>query len=120
MKKHIVLSSFLFLVFLGVSASRSSAQEITGGYGPIPIKSRMVNNIAYFAVNTKNKRSAKKVTLAKVLEAESQVVAGMNYKICMRVRDRRGRVSTVTAIVYRDLRGRQSLTSWELGSCETN
>ena len=48
---------------------------------------------------------------------EIQVVAGLNYRICMRVREGRRAVRTATAVVYRDLRKRMSLTRWKNGAC---
>ena len=52
------------------------------------------------------------VHLLSIREATQQVVAGMNYRLWLRVSEsRRGRTANV--LIYRDLSGHHSLTSWD-------
>lgn len=110
----------LFALVLGIMASNSGvhAQDgpIVGGYGKISVKSAEAQSSAKFAVSARARRTGKRIVLWKVLMAEQQVVAGMNYKVCMRVFVS-GKARTVTAVVYKNLRQKLSLTSWSAGGC---
>jgi hypothetical protein len=59
-----------------------------------------------------------RVTLVKILKAEQQVVAGMNYRLCMTVKNQRGLRRTVTAVVYETPNGFMRSTSWSTGGCK--
>jgi len=108
----------LFALVLGIMAFTSGvyAQDvpIAGGYGKISAKSAEAQGSAKFAVSARARRTGKRIVLWKVLNAEQQVVAGMNYKVCMRVFEN-GKARTVTAVVYKNLRNKRSLTSWSNG-----
>ncbi|MBL8180063.1 MAG: hypothetical protein JNL64_00450 [Blastocatellia bacterium] len=120
MKKHVLFCSVLFVLVLGIFASESrvSAQDdIAGGYGDTSVRDKNVRKAAAFAVNQQSKRVRPDYRLISIRKAEIQVVAGLNYRICMNVRNDRGRVSTVTAVVYKSLKNRMSLTRWRAGGC---
>ena len=109
-------------MIFGVSAANTKVaaqtdEPITGGYGTASVTDKEVRKAAAFAVTTRAKRTGKAVTLVSIRKAEIQVVAGLNYRICMRVREGRRAVRTATAVVYRDLRKRMSLTRWKNGAC---
>jgi cystatin-C len=73
-------SLVLFLLVLLVSIARN--QAIPGGYTPIKdINDPYVIEIARFAVNEYNKREGAKLEFNKVIKGESQVVAGVNYRL---------------------------------------
>lgn len=119
MKKINRLAIFGILV-LGVFAFSSGvrAQEhpFVGGYGSISAKSAEAQSAAKFAVSVRARRTGKRIVLWKVLKAEQQVVAGMNYRVCMRVFEN-GKARTVTAVVYKNLHRKWSLTSWRVRGC---
>ncbi len=120
LKKKIIFCSFAFLFAFGLhaSGSRVSAQEpVVGGYGDTSIRDRDVRKAANFAVKQRSANVRGNFTLISIRKAEVQVVAGLNYRICMRVRDGRGRISTVTTVVYKNLKKRMSLTRWKAGGC---
>lgn len=121
-KKQILYYSFAIVLLIGVyaSASRVAAQDgqITGGYGDASVTDKDVKSAAVFAVKTRAARTHKKLTLVSIQKAEMQVVAGLNYRICMRIKDARGRRSTVTAVVYKNLQNRKSLSRWKSGGCQ--
>lgn len=118
--KKINRLAFLAVLGFGVLAFSSSAfaqdEPIVGGYGKISAKSAEAQSGAKFAVSTRARRTGKRIVLWKVLRAEQQVVAGMNYKVCMRVFEN-GKARTVTAVVYKNLKNKRSLTSWTTGGC---
>jgi hypothetical protein len=119
MKKINTLAFFGILV-IGVLAFNStvSAQDgpIVGGYSSISPRSAEAQSAAKFAVAARARRTGKRIVLWKVVRAEQQVVAGMNYRVCMRVFEN-GKARTVTAVVYKNLRRKWSLTSWTRGGC---
>jgi len=71
-----------------------------------------VTAAAAFAVRERARQTRRRVTLVSIVSAESQVVAGTNYRLVMNVREA-GEVGSVTAVVFQSLRRRMSLTSWE-------
>lgn len=121
MKKQILYYSFAIIFIIGVyaGATHVAAQDgqIAGGYGDASITDKDVKSAAAYAIRTRVSRTHKKLTLVKIQKAEMQVVAGLNYRICMRVKDSRGRRSTVTAVVYKNLQNRKSLSRWKTGGC---
>jgi hypothetical protein len=111
--KRVLLTVLAFLI-LGASAPAARAQErpIAGGYSGRPTNDRGVAAAAAFAVRERGRQTRRRVTLLSIESAETQVVAGMNYRLVMRVREGR-EVGFVTVVVFQNLRRRLSLTSWE-------
>lgn len=89
---------------------------IAGGYTEASTSEREVVSAANFAVRSQRRKQGGRLTLVSIERAETQVVAGVNYRLCLRVR-RRGRPQEVVAVVYRDLQRRYSLTSWGAERC---
>ena len=87
-----------------------------GAYTEASTADREVVSAANFAVSRLRRKRGGRVSLVSIERAETQVVAGVNYRLCLRVR-RRGRAQEVVAVVYRDLRQRYSLTSWKVERC---
>lgn len=119
MKKHIIFCSFVALFLFGIFAaeSRVSAQEMTGGYGDASVLDKDVRKAANVAIASRSRSPGKTLTLVKIVKAEVQVVAGLNYRVCMTVREGSKRAKTVTAVVYKDLKNRRSLSRWKTGGC---
>lgn len=92
----------------------STAQDapIAGGYSERATNDRGVAAASAFAVRERGRRTRRRVTLLEVRHAETQVVAGLNYRLRLTVREG-GKERDVTAVVYQNLRQRLSLTSWE-------
>ncbi len=92
--------------------SPSFAQE--GGWRKARTNDPAVVAAARFAVKAQPKEA--KVFLRRVTAARSQLVAGMNYEVTLLVIDRSGGkpvARTAVAVVYEDLDGNRSLTSWK-------
>jgi Aspartic acid proteinase inhibitor/Sporulation and spore germination len=104
----------LALLIPGAGAPTSSAQEqpIAGGYSRRPTNDRSVTAAAAFAVRERGRQTRRRVTLLSIVSAEAQVVAGMNYRMVLNVREG-GEETHVTAVVFQNLRRGLSLTSWE-------
>ncbi len=100
-----------------MSAQVADAQQIVGGYSGISISDTDTISIAKAAVKMKNALpDSKKVKLLTVTKAESQVVAGQNFKLCLSVKQA-SRKMRVQAVVYRDLSGKLLLTEWTPKGC---
>jgi Aspartic acid proteinase inhibitor len=107
-----VSALFLGILVFGTSA-RAQDDPIVGGYGEMSVKSAEALRNARFAVSARARKTGQKIDFVKLVKAEQQVVAGMNFKLRMRVRVK-GKVKTVTAVVYQNLRNKKSLTSWRI------
>lgn len=119
MKKHIIFCSFVALFVFGVFAaeSRVSAQDITGGYGDASVTDKEVKAAAAFAVRARSSSTRKNLRLVRILKAEVQVVAGLNYRVCLLVREGNRRSKSITAVIYKNLKNRRSLSRWKTGGC---
>lgn len=115
MRKLYVPMFLLVFCFMAFAASNVSAQMV-GNYRPVSKNDPQVKAAARYAVAAEARRSRHAITLLSIDKAEQQVVSGMNYRVCLRVRDNR-RVRRATAVVYRHWSGKRSLTSWDWGTC---
>lgn len=68
---------------------------------------------ARFAVRAEGRRRGTRMSLVSVERAETQLVAGTNYRMRLRV-NVAGRVRSVDATIYENLRRRFALTRWEV------
>lgn len=89
---------------------------MVGNYRPVSKNDPQVKAAANYTVRAEARRIRHVITLLSVNKAEQQVVAGMNYRVCLKVRDNR-RTRWATAVVYRHWNGKRSLTSWDWGAC---
>jgi hypothetical protein len=90
----------------------------TGGYKEVSRDDAEVEAAANFAVAERGRKQETSFTLVSIERAESQVVAGINYRLCLKVStESDDEPQDVRVIVYRNLRKEYSLTSWEEESC---
>ena len=99
------------------SASLALAQEgaIAGGYSETSSAEPEVIAAARFAVRARARRTGSGVTLLSIERAEVQVVAGLNYRLNLRVKVNH-QAENVTTVVYKNLRQKYSLSSWKVES----
>jgi hypothetical protein len=112
--KHVLLAAVAFVILWAAAPLPASAQDapMTGGYSERSTRDRGVAAAAAFAVRERGRRTGRRLTLVAVRRAETQVVAGLNYRLLLSVREGRA-ARDVTAVVYENLRRRLSLESWE-------
>ena len=91
---------------------------IAGGWQPAAID-ESVQEIARFALAERQLQEAKPLRLLSVREASRQVVAGLNYRLRLRVK-RGGRDREASATVYQDLQGQRRLIAWEWQPCRSS
>jgi hypothetical protein len=111
-KSLLAASAAALLCAVFVNASARQTPPLAGGYSDASVREAQVLEAARFAVREESRREGRRVSLVAVRGAEKQVVAGLNYRLRMRVRAG-GRARDVTAVVYRNLKGVYSLTSWD-------
>lgn len=110
--KHLILA--LGLLFAGQAMA---AGPVVGGFAPMDPGSAEAVEAARFAVMAKNALpDSKPVRLTAIRRAAQQVVAGMNYRLCLSVKDRTHRFR-VRTVVYVDLKGEKILTEWTPNGC---
>lgn len=115
-KLFLVLITAVGLVVGGCvsSADDSSATDtpnVVGGYSEVAIDDPDVVAAAQFAVSAQQDATGVLIQYQRVIQAEQQVVAGMNYRLMIGVLEG-GRSGTADVVVYRDPQGTYSLTSW--------
>ncbi len=94
-------------------------EPVTGGYAETSVSDAEVVKAAKFAIKKRSKQQ-KNLNLTTIKKAELQVVAGINYQLCLQItfNDKKSKKiieQFVTAIIYRNLKNSYSLTSWTEG-----
>jgi hypothetical protein len=93
------------------SPKMEAGRPLMGGYSKADIKDERVRKAAEFSVLEKTTKSSKLV-LVEIMDAQQQVVAGMNYRLHLKLTDD-GKEKEADAVVYLKLDGTMSLTTWE-------
>lgn len=106
-----ILAAALCMILVGTTASlaQKRPQPVTGGYAPISTGAQEVASAARFAAREQRDL----IFVESIQKAERQVVAGLNYRISMRVW-LSGKLQNVKTVVHTDTNGDYSLTSWEV------
>ncbi len=87
-------------------------RALAGGYSSVEIDPD-VRKVADFAVRARSENAGKPLRLVKILKAERQVVAGLNFRLAIEIAD--GDKSFVAhAVVWKKLDGSMVLTSWNI------
>ncbi len=113
----------VILLVLGITfgCAAATAQRL-GGYREIDKADEGATAAAEFAVKAESEKKEMTYKLVSVEHAESQVVAGTNYRLCLKVgyRKQDDDVDTtefVRVVVNRNLQNQFSLTSWTEENC---
>ncbi len=119
--KHIAVFAGLLLAMLGTVVT-SPAQTITGGFAKASVTEKDVRDAAAYAIKVQAKTMhgqkdgrSTKLELVKILAAEEQVVAGMNYRLKLQVKVN-GKDKLADAVVWWQAWRKPSpyeLTSWK-------
>jgi aspartic proteinase inhibitor len=98
------------LLFVG-AISAGNATGLPGGYAPAKL-SEDVKMAADFAVREEAKRQGVDLKLVNISKAQKQIVAGINFGLTLEV-NRGGSRRVANVVVFRDLKSRYQLTSWD-------
>ncbi len=85
---------------------------VVGGYREASRAEPDVVSAAKYAIKKEKRKKGVGLSLISIERAETQVVAGINYKLCLRVKIK-DKIQSVTTVVYRNLPQEYSLPSWE-------
>jgi Aspartic acid proteinase inhibitor len=118
----------IVLVALGVAfgcsiISLGQGRPIVGGYKEVATDDPEVQAAAEFAVSEqKKKQGDDPLSLVSIEHAERQVVAGMNYRLCLKVKaadedDAGVEAQDVKVVVFKSLKQEYSLKSWTEENC---
>jgi hypothetical protein len=111
------------LLVIGIifGCAAATAQRL-GGYREIDKADEGAAAAAEFAVKAESEKKEMTYKLVSIEHAESQTVAGINYRLCLRVGyhkqdDDVDATEFVRVVVYRSLQNQYSLTSWTQEDC---
>lgn len=119
---RIIFTLTAFCVVFGCAVS-VFGQIKAGGYKTASISDAGVKAAADFAIATKAAEFDQDLTLDSILKAETQVVAGTNYRLCLQITapsDTEGDddiTINIKTVIYRNLKGKYKMTSWEDEDC---
>ena len=121
MNKRMFALLVLFLLAIGLGVVAASAQR-TGGYREIDKSDEGAAAAAEVAVKAESEKKEMTYKLISVEHAETQTVAGINYRLCLKVGyhkadDEAETTEFVRVVVYRNLQNQYSLTSWTEENC---
>lgn len=121
MKKLLGMLGFCGLLALGAQAQDKQDKPaqggpkdgpVVGGYSKADVKDKEVVEAGQFAVKEQAKKTNSKIELIKVVRADRQVVAGMNYKLRLEIKTG-DQLSLVNVVVWKKLDGTHALTDWK-------
>lgn len=114
-----VLLATSILIFCAMTAA--AQRPVLGGYKKAAADSDAVVAAADFAVKAQGEKAEVTIEVIEILAAETQVVAGTNYKMCLKVssagEDEEAAEYFVMAIVNMDLKKNYKLMSWTDSDC---
>ncbi len=121
MKTSLRLVTALFVLsiaFGSVIVGLAQNRPIVGGYKETPTDDPEVKGAAEFAVGAQGEKESITITLRSIEHAERQVVAGMNYRLCLRVgKGDDAEDVDVKVVVFRSLKKDYQLKSWDEETC---
>jgi hypothetical protein len=126
MKKslQVVIVLVALSVVLGsVIISFGQGRPIVGGYKEVATDDPEVQAAAEFAVSEqKKKQDDDALSLVSIEHAERQVVAGTNFRLCLKVgaggdSDEGAEPQNVKVVVFKNLKQEYSLKSWDEENC---
>ena len=98
-------------------------QPKMGGYRSVSVSDAGVTQVADFAVEKKAAEMEEELTLEGIIKAETQTVAGINYRLCLQLyvpakeEETDGVQLFIKTVIYRNLKDEYSITSWEEEDC---
>jgi len=121
--KNILVIAILLVAFAFVSIHAfdvlAQPAQIAGGYSEASKTDPEVLSAARFAIKQERRKLGRHLSLISIERAEVQVVAGLNYRLCLKLKIK-GKTQEATAVVYKNLKQKYSLSSWDAGGCKVS
>ena len=118
--KNNLRKMFSFVVFcLALGCAVAAFGQIrTGGYKSVPLTDAGVEEAANYAVETKAAALEQEILLEAILKAETQTVAGTNYRLCLEIlvkgeAEDDGDIFFIKTVIHKSLKGEYKISSWE-------
>ena len=111
--KRLIITILAITLLTGIEANSSAQQvPVAGSYQEFDKAAPEADRAARFAARTASRREHTPISLISIQRAERQVVAGLNYRMRLRVKIK-GKTQDMNAVVYQNLKRQYSLSSWE-------
>ena len=122
MTKSLRMAAFIAAAIIVLGCSVIVFAQRTGGYREIDKADEGAVGAAEFAVKQESEKKEMTYKLVEIEHAETQVVAGINYRLCLKIGyhkadDDVDTTEFVRVVVYRNLQNQYSLTSWTEENC---
>jgi len=111
MNRFLCLLALVSTTLANDKPAKTDQPALAGGYSPAEIDSE-VSKVAEFAIKTQAQASGRPLRFVKILKAERQIVAGLNFRLVIEVSDGSKRLKA-RAVVWKKLDGSMDLTSWD-------
>ena len=120
--RNFLLAAALFAAFGCGAAGAWQKAPVVGGYKEVATDAPEVTDAAAFAVAAEGRKEKMTIKLVSVATAERQVVAGTNYRLCLKVEteDTDNNVDateTVKVVIFKSLQKAYTLKSWQVEDC---
>jgi len=122
MTKSLRMAAFIAAAIISLGCSAIILAQRTGGYREIDKADEGAAAAAEVAVKQESEKKEITYKLVEIEHAESQVVAGINYRLCLKIGyhkadDDVDTTEFVRVVVYRNLQNQYLLTSWTEENC---
>jgi Aspartic acid proteinase inhibitor len=94
----------------------SPKSETTICYSAVNTNDPGIKAAAEFVAAEQGRREGVDLSLMEIVQAQKQIVSGLNYKMCLRVKSG-STTRTAVAVIYKNLQQQYSLTSFQWGKC---
>jgi hypothetical protein len=116
---------FALTVFCMALACAASAfgQNKTGGYRSVSVSNQGVKDAADFALEIKASEMDAEFSLEGIIKAETQTVAGTNYRLCLQIYvpsqedETDGATLYIKTVIFKSLKNEYSIKSWVEEDC---
>jgi cystatin-C len=121
-KQTIVFVTIAFFALFAAGEASAQGRPVLGGFKEMSKTDAVVLKAARFAASSEAKRTDKEIEFISVIKAERQVVAGTNYRMCLKVNDSGAEGQDeaevfVKVVVNVDPKGVYKLLSYEASDC---
>ena len=117
-----IFSLAIFCLAFGGAVS-AFGQIKTGGYRTVPVSDQGVKDAVDFALEMKAEVMDEELSLEGIIKAETQTVAGTNYRVCLQIyvpakeEETDGVTLYIKAVIFRSLKNEYSIKSWVEEDC---
>jgi hypothetical protein len=114
-RQVVIIIAVLGMVLACATTALAQKRPVAGGYSKTSTTSAEVVSAARYAAREQSVKQSAIIFVESIKSAEVQVVAGLNYRLGMRVIVY-NKPQDVIAVVYKNLKREYSLSSWEVVS----